>query len=357
MMSVRILSKHVSKTAGQAMFGAALLLVFLFILFTYIAEFADLKPGYTAWDAFKYVLWQGPNFLYDLLPVAALIGAVVGLGALASNSELIVMRASGVSIWRIVRWVIRPALLLVALAFVLSQWVIPYTNAHAKMIKQQKQHVSKVGSVSGYWSKENNRFIFVDYADALGQLKNVHVLDMDDNGHLQQTLLAEQGHFEHDQQWQFSNVQLSNIQPDGNAKQQNIKQMDMNLALQPRFVQIVTVSPDDLSPSQLVQYMRYMAEYSQVPKPYLLAFWTKLASPFSLIALVVVACSFIFGPLRTQTVGFRLVIALFIGLTFHYFQDFLGYASLVYSPSPMWFVVLPIVICFLIGVYLLRRIG
>lgn len=262
MMSPRVLSRHVSKTAGQAMFGSALLLVFLFILFTYIAEFADLRPGYTAWDAFKYVMWQGPSFLYDLMPVAALIGAVVGLGALASNSELIVMRASGISIWRIVRWAIRPALLMVALAFVLSQWVTPYSNARAKLIKQQKQHVAAVGSVSGYWTKEGNRFIFVDYADALGQLKNVHVLDMDDNGHLQQTLLAEQGRFEHDQQWQFSNVQMSTIQADGSAKAQSVKQTNMNLALQPRFVQIVTVDPADLAPSQLVSYMRYMAKYS-----------------------------------------------------------------------------------------------
>ncbi|NLN57523.1 MAG: LptF/LptG family permease, partial [Gammaproteobacteria bacterium] len=127
------------------------------------------------------------------------------------------------------------------------------------------------------------------------------------------------------------------------------------LALQPKYVHMVTIDPEDLSPSQLVSFMSYMHEYSQVPKTYQLAFWQKLGAPFALIALVVIACSFIFGPLRQQSMGFRLVIALFVGLTFFYLQDFLGYASLVYAPSPAWFVFIPIVLMFVIGGYLLHR--
>ncbi len=129
----------------------------------------------------------------------------------------------------------------------------------------------------------------------------------------------------------------------------------MALALQPKYVHMVTIDPEDLSPSQLVSFMSYMHEYSQVPKTYKLAFWQKVASPFALIALVLIACSFIFGPLRQQSMGFRLVIALFIGLGFFYLQDFLGYASLVYSPSPAWFVFVPIIFMMLAGGYLLRR--
>ncbi len=129
----------------------------------------------------------------------------------------------------------------------------------------------------------------------------------------------------------------------------------LSLALQPKYVHMVTIDPEDLSPSQLVSFMSYMHEYSQVPKTYQLAFWQKLGSPFALIALVVIACSFIFGPLRQQSMGFRLVIALFAGLGFFYLQDFLGYASLVYSPSPAWFVFIPIIFMFAAGGYLLHR--
>lgn len=355
MMSIDLLPRHVSKVTGLAMLGAAFLLVFLFALFSYLAELGELKDTYGAWQALQYVLWQSPSYLYQLLPIAGLMGALLGLGTLASSSELIIMRASGISLWRIVRWALRPAWLLIILSFILSQWVLPHTNQQATQVRQQAGKSAGIGKVEGYWTREGERYIYVGYADTLGNLKNIRMIDLDSNKHLVQITYAETGIFQQDQQWQLKQIQQTKIQPDGSAQMIRLPQMQVALALQPRFVRIVTVSPEDLAPSQLVEYIRYLSDSSHVPKAYLLAFWQKIISPFALISLVVIACSFIFGPLRQQSVGFRLVIALFIGLSFHYLQDFLGYASLVYSPSPLWFVLFPIVICFGIGIYLLQR--
>lgn len=354
MLARRILAKYVVKTSVLAMLGATAVLSILQILFTYLGELSDLKEGYTAWNALQYVLWGAPRYLYDILPISALIGAVLGLGSMASNSELIVMRASGVSLWRIVGWVMRSALLLVILSFVLSEFVVPYTSEQAKSIKSHRS-VTALGEVKGYWAREGQRFIYIDYANAQGQLKHVQVVDFDEGYHLKGVLNAAQGQFVKDGDWNLERVSQVDILPQGNATLVNAAQLPLSLALQPKYVHMVTIDPEDLSPSQLISFMSYMEEYSQVPKTYKLAFWQKVASPFALIALVVIACSFIFGPLRQQSMGFRLVIALFIGLSFFYLQDFLGYASLVYSPSPAWFVFVPIILMMLVGGYLLRR--
>lgn len=355
MSTNRLLSRHVMKTAGLAMLGAALLLLLLQLLFAYIAELGELKAGYSALNALVFIMWQAPKFLYDILPIAGLMGAVIGLGSLASNSEVIIMRSVGTSLWRIVGWVLRPALLLIVASFVLSQWVLPYTNDQAKLIQKQAGKSKKIGEVYGYWTRENNRYIYVDYANSLGELKQINVIDLDNKYRITQTTSAKTGHYAADKQWLLKDVQQSQIQPDGSVKAMQHATLNMDLALQPRFVQIVTVAPEDLAPTQLVKYMQYLSQTTQLPKPYVLAFWQKLASPLALISLVVIACSFIFGPLRQQSMGFRLVIALFIGLGFRYLQDFLSYASLVYSPSPAWFVLLPIIMCFGIGAYLLNR--
>lgn len=354
MLARRIVAKHVTKTTALAMLGATAVLSVLQVLFTYLGELGALNENYNAWQALLYVMWGAPRYLYEILPIAALIGAVLGLGTLASNSELVIMRSIGISLWRIVGWVIRSALILVILSFALSEWVIPYTNEQAKSVKDHRS-VSALGEVKGYWTREGQRFIYIDYANAQGQLKHVQVVDFDEGYHLKGVLNAAQGQFVKDGDWNLEGVSQVDILPQGNATLVNAAQLPLSLALQPKYVHMVTIDPEDLSPSQLISFMSYMQEYSQVPKTYKLAFWQKVASPFALIALVVIACSFIFGPLRQQSMGFRLVIALFIGLSFFYLQDFLGYASLVYSPSPAWFVFVPIILMMLVGGYLLRR--
>ena len=354
MLARRIIAKHVTKTTALAMLGATAVLSVLQVLFTYLGELGELNETYTAWNALVYVLWSAPRYLYEILPIAALIGAVLGLGTLASNAELVVMRSVGISLWRIVGWVIRSALILVLLSFVLSEWVIPYTNEQAKSVKDHRS-VSSLGEVSGYWTREGQRFIYIDYANAQGQLKHVQVVDFDERYHLKGVLNAAEGQFIKDGDWSLKAASQIDILPQGNATVVKAEQLPLALALQPKYVHMVTIDPEDLAPSQLVSFMKYMHEYSQVPKTYQLAFWQKVGSPLALLMLVLIACSFIFGPLRQQSMGFRLVIALFVGLGFFYLQDFLGYASLVYSPSPAWFVFLPIGIMFVVGSYLLHR--
>lgn len=354
MLARKIVAKHVTKTTGLAMLGATAILSALQVLFTYMGELGSLKDGYGAWQAFLYVIWGAPQYLYEILPIAALIGAVLGLGALASNSELIIMRASGISLWRIVGWVMRSAMLLVVLSFLLSEYVIPYTSERAESVKNHRS-VSELGEVKGYWTREGQRFIYIDYANAQGQLKNVQMFDFDQKYRLNSVLDAKQGQFVQDGQWSLTNAAQMDISPQGPSQLIQTKQQDLALALQPKYVHMVTIDPEDLAPSQLISFMGYMHEYSQVPKTYVLAFWQKVSAPFALLALVLIACSFIFGPLRQQSMGFRLVIALFVGLGFYYVQDFLGYASLVYSPSPAWFVFIPIVLMFAVGSYLLYR--
>lgn len=355
MLSRKILAKHVIKHTSIAMLGALLILVMLQILFGYLAELGDLTEHYRPFDALRHVLWDAPYRTFQLLPIAALMGAVVGLGSLASNSELVVMRASGVSLWRIVGWTLRPALILVIFSLVLREWVIPVTNEYARAAQQQN-YVAKLGEVRGYWTLKDRQFIYIDYANANGELKNVKVLNFDENYRLNSHLTAEQGQFVQQDSWQLQQIHRVHIQPNGTAQAEQHAQQKLDLALQPQYVRLVTAEPRDLPPTQLIQFMRYLDQTSKIPRKYQLAFWQIVIAPFSLMALVVMACSFIFGPLRQQSMGFRLVIALFTGLGFYYFQDFVGYASLVADIPVFIFVALPVVVLLGVGSYLLYRV-
>jgi lipopolysaccharide export system permease protein len=350
-----ILAGHVSRITGLAMLGATGLLWFLQVLFSYIGQLGELKEGYRALDALYYTLWEAPRYLYELLPVAGLIGAVVGLGTLASNSELVVMRAAGVSLWRIVSWVLRPALLLMVVSLALAQWVLPYASEQAEAVRTQQTPSVRLGEVNGYWTRDQRQFVYVEYANSAGLLRNIQIIQMDQAQRLQYSIRAQTGQYQQGQIWQLREGQTITVQPDGHVQKTTWPVQNISLSLQPQYVHLVTVSPENLPPSQLWDYLRYLKQQGQTAANYELALWQKLAAPFALISLVLIACSFIFGPLRQQTVGFRLVIALFVGLSFRYLQDFLGYASLVYDASVGWFVTIPIFMVVLIGAFALRR--
>ena len=177
------------------------------------------------------------------------------------------MRSVGISLWRIVGWVMRSALLLIVLSFALSEWVVPYTNEKAQSVKSHRS-VAALGEVKGYWSREGQRFIYIDYANSQGNLRDIQVVDFNKDYHLQSLINAEQGKFIQDGQWTLQKASQMDILTDGNSILNNHDQQSLGLALQPKYVHMVTLDPEDLSPSQLISFMRYMDEYSQVPKTY-----------------------------------------------------------------------------------------
>ena len=164
MLARRIVAKYVTKTTLFSMLGATVVLSVLQVLFTYLAELGDLKDTYSAWDAFKFVMWGAPRYLYEILPISALIGAVLGLGTMLLSSYLIVMLSACISVGRMVGSVMRSAFVLVLLSFALSEWVIPYTNEQAKSAKSHRT-VAALGAVIGYWPREGQRFIYIYYAN------------------------------------------------------------------------------------------------------------------------------------------------------------------------------------------------
>ena len=351
-MSIGLLGRHVVKATALAMLGALVIVVFLQLVFNYLAELGELDHHYTALQALYYVLWNTPQQIVTAIPFAVLMGGVVGLGTLASHSELLVMRASGVSLWKIVSWAMLPALVLVCFNLVLMQWILPYGHQQATVIKHASRN--DIGEVRGYWTREGNQFVYIDYANSQGQLHQVQTLQIDQNYRIRTLRYGQSAQFRHDH-WQLQQVEQVDIAPDGRATRHYFASQSINLALQPKFIHLVTTDPEQLSPSELIDFMQYMQRYSQVPTKYQLAFWQLVATPFALMALLVLACSFVFGPLRQHSMSFRIVLALFFGLGFHYMRSFFAYASLVYAPSAIWFVFLPIVIVFMVGTYLLHR--
>ena len=129
----------------------------------------------------------------------------------------------------------------------------------------------------------------------------------------------------------------------------------ISLPISPNSVYLLTRRAEDLSLTQLYDHKQFNASQGTRSLEHEVAFWQKLLSPFAILSLVIVACSFVFGSLRTHSLGLRIVVALIFGLLFSYIQDLTSFVSLATGASPLLMVLLPIIASALLGFYLIKR--
>lgn len=353
---MRQLSSYVSRTVLAAMLLTLVLLLGLEIVFSFIGELEEVRGSYTSTNALVYILLTGPLRAYGLLSIAALVGGITGLGLLAGASELVVMRAAGVSIFRITWWVIRPAMVLVVAGLLLGQYVVPFTETQAEIYRAQAHGQDVMaGDRGSYWHREDGALVRIGHVLPTGELRDLVFFRVGDDGRLRSTLLAHSARFAGDG-WRLSGLSETRLAADGTAAVGSRAEGVWPSHLTPEFLRLVTLDPETLSLTNLYHYANYMKAQGLDAAGYFLEFWKKAMAPLATLSMVLIACSFIFGPLRSVTMGLRILAGVMAGLLFRYGQDFFGYASLVYDFSPALAAGLPIALCLLLGGVALARV-
>ena len=350
------LDRYIGSSVFMAILAVLGIILGLATLFAFIDEMGEISDTYTLLDATSYILLTAPRRLYDMLPMAALIGCLIGLGSLASNSELTIMRAAGVSIGRIVWAVMKPMLILMVVGVVIGEYVAPATEVTAQANRSLAQGSGDAQSAKhGLWHRQGDEFIHVNSVQPNGLLYGVTRYRFDKERHMLSASFAKRGEFDKDH-WQLSDV-TTTVFHDKSTEVVTTPVERWEIALSPQLLDTVVMAPESLSISGLWGYIHYLADQGLSNGRYWLAFWVKVLQPLVTAALVLMAISFIFGPLRSVTLGQRVFTGVLVGFTFRIVQDLLGPSSLVFGFSPLFAVLIPAGVCALAGVWLLRRAG
>ncbi|MCU1719529.1 LPS export ABC transporter permease LptG [Pseudomonas sp. 5P_3.1_Bac2] len=353
---MRKLDRYIGTQVFVAILGVLGIIVGLALLFAFIDELSDVDETYGLLDALWYVLLTGPRRLYDMLPMAALIGCLIGLGSLASNSELTIMRAAGVSIGRIVWAVMKPMLVLMLVGLLIGEYLAPYTENQAQASRALAQGGGEAQSAKhGLWHRQGREYIHINAVQPNGVLFGVTRYQFDENKRLLSSSFARRGLYQGDH-WELQDVQ-STLLHERSSEVVNKDKERWDIALTPQLLGTVVLAPDALSMTGLWSYIHYLAAQGLNNNHYWLSFWTKVLQPLVTAALVLMAISFIFGPLRSVTLGQRVFTGVLVGFVFRIAQDLLGPSSLVFGFSPLLAVLVPAGICALAGAWLLRRAG
>ena len=352
--SMSRISSYISISVIGAIGLALLIIVTLDSVGSMIDGAGDVTKEYNFFQVLIYVALTMPGRIYEFLPTAALIGCLVGLGGLANNSELIVIRAAGVSILRIVWMVLRPILLLVLIGVMFGEYIVPHTEKYAESRRMllTKGKVSQ-GSASGLWNKEGSEFTHIEAIFPGGELFGVTRYEFDDNHVLKKASFADKASFQNGT-W-VEEFGAATYFEANSTRVENFIQRIWATELSPELLNIASLPSESLSMRDLSKHSSYLNDQGQNASRYELDFWRKALQPFTIVGLILIASSFIFGPLRRVSMGYRIFAGVVVGIVFRISQDLLGPASIVFGFSPFIAVIFPAIICSLIGISLLRR--
>ena len=354
------LDRHIRNTVLLSMLVVIGLIATLDLIFSLLDQFADTDENYSMASAFAFVLLTMPTSVYELLPFAALGGALIGLGILASSNELVVMQSAGVRVSRIVFAVLKPTLLVMVFSLLLGEYVSPPLEQLAQSNKAiQQSGTESINSERGDWQRIGNEFIHINAIAPGGrELFGLSRYQVDDNRRLLSVRFAESARYveqPNNSYWLLSNINES-ILDAGMIAARDYLQEDWRVDLSPELLSVLLVDPDEQSISGLYQFAHYFEAEDLDSDTYYLAFWKKLLQPLSTLALVILAISFVFGPLREATMGARVFVALAIGLVFTILQRMMEPASLLYGFDPLLAVLMPILLCASVGFFLMRKV-
>jgi len=332
---MRILDVYIGRIIASTTFLTLAVFVSVSGIIKFVEQIRLVGRGdYDLSHAALFVLYAVPRDIEIFFPMSALIGGLIGIGMLASNSELVVMQAAGLSRLDIIKSVMKTAILLIIASMAVGEWLAPSGEATAREIRAQAiSGGSLIAAKNGVWAKDGDYFVNIGEVLEQGQLKKIQIYRFNDDLKLDSWLSAEKAVYQ-DKVWLLSGV-INTTLTKQNIVTQKADYQVWQSSLTPKKLGVVTVTPESLSISGLLDYLDYLEANEQDPSRYQLAFWRKLMQPVTVAVMLLVALSFIFGPLRSVSMGARIMMGVVTGILFFVSNEVLGSLSLVYQFPPI----------------------
>jgi len=351
---IKILDWYIAKIIASTTSFCLLILVGLSSMLKFVEQLKSVGQGtYSMFDAATYVFLMVPRDIEMFFPMAALLGALIGLGMMASNSELVVMQAAGISKLQVILSVMKTAIPLMIMVMILGEWGAPWSEREARNLRTQEiSGGSLIKSKQGLWAKDGERFVHVNKVIETGLLNGITIYEFRDKS-LTKVTKAQVARFS-DDNWILEQVNQTEFTL-RKTTVTNAPTLMWQSSLTPDKLGVVTVKPESLSIQGLTDYLEYLKANKQDTGRYDLALWRKVMQPLTVAVMMLLALSFVFGPLRSVSMGARLVMRVITGFAFHLSNSAFGPISLVYQMPPVFGAVLPSLLFLAIAIYFLNK--
>jgi lipopolysaccharide export system permease protein len=355
---MRIIHRYISTTF---LGGFLLLLCILFSLFTFVDLVTQLdkvgKGDYHAQDALVFVALTTPRRIYDLVPLSALLGSIIGLGMLADRGELLAMQAVGISARRICGAVLVTGAFLIPVMAALGEFVAPPLEQSARTLRLRAlADPGILPTKQGFWARRGSSFVRVGKTFGGKTAADLDIFERDDQGRLTRAIHAGRATIGPGRRWLLEDITERTITND-KIEIRTLPSLSLDSFLSSAQVAVLQLPPDTMSGRDLYRYVRALRERGQNADTYALALWQKITMPLATGAMILLSLTFVFGPPRERTAGFRIMMGSMAGVVFYLANQLMGRLGLVLDLHPAITTMTPVAGILVVAIWLLRRIS
>jgi lipopolysaccharide export system permease protein len=334
---MKLLTRYLSREiyASIALVFTALILLFAFLDF--IHELGTMGYGqYSLGYVVVFVILTIPGHVYELFPVAVLIGTITALVQMAARSELTIYRASGASTSQMLGALCKIALPMVLLSFICGELVSPPSERMAQKLrlKALNSQVSLQAFRSGVWVKDDLSFVNVKSVMPDTSLLDINIYTLDPDFHLKTIVRAKHASYVQPGSWRLEEVLETRFDKSG-VSTKNLSSQDWQSALTPGILSVMLVVPEQMSAYDLYKYASHLKENKQQSARYEIAMWNKLIYPFALLVMMVLALPFASYQRRSGGVSVMVFMGIVLGLVFHFAGRLFASLGSLYNWQPL----------------------
>lgn len=372
---MKVLARYFSSQIYRSIAFAMLAFLSLFAFFDLMGELGAVGRGpYQFEHALIYVTLGLPAYAYELMPIVALIGTIFVMAQLAARSEFTVMRASSLSMADALKLLMRIAVVLVVITFVIGELVSPRCNEFREQFKRRIQgSVFSAEFRSGLWAKDlirdpasgevvGSRFLNANKIESDGSIRDISLFEFDGKMHLIYRTSAKRAVFQGDEIWLLSDVdeQRFSAQPIGKDQQpvvisrKHLPSKQIRSEITPDILSVMLADPKLMSAIDLAQYSHHLKKNQQRSEQYDIALWTKLLYPITPLVMMVLALPFAYLQARSGGLSLKVFVGIMIGMGFHLTNSLFSHIGLLHTWPPFATAALPSLLFLLAAIAALR---
>ena len=352
---MKLFDRYIAVATLRSFVLVAAVLTALFSLLEFVEELGTVGQGrYHVIDAAAYVLLTVPSRLLQVAPVSMLLATLLALGALARHGELTALRSLGISDGRIIGSVLKLAVLVIVVLFILAQFVIPPTMQLAQSQRSAALFpTAALRNDAGFWAQSDGRYLNVQQFDDGNVPANIDIYAFAPDGSLMSYIHADRAEIRPDGSWLLLDV-VRKLVKSSAFQTDRLASLPWASFMSRQQMQALMLAPEDMPPVALYRYVRFLQRRHQQAMHYEQELWMRGGIALSVLAMAMIAAPFVFGPPRLQNPGRQMTIGAIIGVVFSLVQQITGHLGLLLDLDPAMTALAPPCLLMVLAIYLFR---